>query len=261
MPDSSIIYLVINLPSAKDRRDAMLAQSERFGVDMQIISAISGNDLPPDDSTTGYDRAARERYYTKHLIPNEVACVMSHRKAIKTFLDSPAEYAVIMEDDALLAEHFNEGIRELTEKPREWEVAKLFTDDGKLYPLCAKIEGAVVQPVFPKKLPWIAVGYLYTRHAAEILYNDLQRFWLPADAQIGHILLTRGIPTIGVSPGLIHSSDPLNLHSTLDAEGLRYAPCPPRSLSQCLAYRLSVIRTSFRKAHMRKMMRARINHR
>lgn len=262
MPTASVLYLVINLPHAEERRHSILAQGEKLGLDIRVVPAIYGKDLDLQADSCGYDRQTRLRLFTHDMLPNEVACALSHRKAIKTFLDSDASYAVVLEDDAVFDPNFNEGIRELTEHLQGWEAAKLFTDDGKLYPICPPFEGAVVQPCFPKKLPWVAVGYLYSRKAAQELYDGFRSFWLAADAHIGRILLERRIPTIGVCPGLIHSGDPNNEASTLDAEGVRSSAVRrPRTLRQYIAYRLSVIRTALGKRAMRKLMSKRISRR
>ena len=87
----------------------------------------------------------------------------------------------------------------------------------------------------------------------------MQRFWLPADAQIGHILLYEGIPTIGVSPSLIVTADPNNENSTLDATGARNAARPARTLLQYTRYRASVLRTALSKKRMRRLMSKRLS--
>ena len=261
MSTPSILYLVINLPWEEERRRAIQTQAERFGVDIQVVPAVVGKELDLQADAQGYSHEMRRKYYTTDLLANEVACTLSHRKALAQYLATDAEYLVLLEDDAVLAEHFNEGIRELTERLQGWEAAKLFTDDGKLYPICPTFEGAAVQPVMPKKLPWVSVGYMYTRYAAQKVLEGMQNFWLPTDALIGRILLMGGIPTIGVAPGLIHSADPNNERSTVDAAGERSAPCPPRSLRQYLAYRLTVLRTARAKKRMRKLMQRRISRR
>lgn len=259
MLDSRILYLAINLPRAEKRRKAVLEQAEQHGINLQIIEAIEGAQLDLERQNYGYDHRARRRCYTTDLLPNEIACVLSHRKALQAFLDSDADYGVIIEDDALLAPFFNEGMSELLEHLQGWDVVKLFTDDGKLHPLLPHCEQAVVQPVFPRKLPWVAAGYLYSRRAAEQLYAGLKRFWLPADAQIGKILIDNSIPTIGVTPGMITSSDPHNVNSFLDPEGIRKEFPPPRNFFQYIVYRMSVLLMGLGKTRMRHMMSRRLS--
>lgn len=262
MAAPEILYLVINLPRAEARRTAIFRQAEALGItNLHVVPAVAGHDLPADLSSCGYDAAKRRKSFSKDLLPNEIACAMSHRKALQTFLESAADYAVILEDDAIFAPHFNEGIRELVEHLQGWQVAKLYTAEGKLYPITTLCADAPVQPVFPKKLPWVAVGYLYTRAAAQHLHRRMQQFWLPADAQIGKYLLDDAIPTIGIAPGLILSGDPNNEQSTLDTTGERRQSAPKRTLMQYLTYRAGVLRMAFGKKRMRSLMQKRLSRR
>ena len=258
----SVIYLCINLPWAEERRRGILAQAEQKGIEIRLVEAIAGKDLPTE--VAEYDRKRRKRIFPEDLSANEIACTLSHKKALRTFLESKAEYAVILEDDAVLAENFNEGINELTEKLHGWEVAKLFTgDNSKLYPLGAATEaaqkaGAPVVAVFPKKIMWVAVGYLYTRRGAERVLEGLKRFCFPADVEIAKVLCRKGIPTIGTTPSLVNTSDPDSVNSTIvTAESPRGIETRQRrTLLQYIAYRLSVWETTIGKRRMcRKMQK------
>ena len=257
----SITYLCINLPQAEERRKSILAQAERLGVNIQLVEAVAGKDLPAE--VPEYDRKRRKKLFTKDLSANEIACTLSHKKALRTFLESEAEYAVIMEDDAVLSENFNAGIRELVDHLHGWEAAKLFTEDNSiLYPLGAatadaRAAVAPVVSVFPKKISWVSVGWLYTRRGAEALLEGLSSFYFPTDVEIAKVLCRKNIPTIGVTPSLITTSDPDSVNSTIvTAESPRgITTTERRSLCQYIAYRLSVWETSSGKKRMCKMMR------
>lgn len=259
MPLSSVIYLCINLPWSEERRCTIAAQARRLGIEVQFVEAIAGRDLPPQ--VPGYDRAERRKCYNHDLTPNEIACVLSHRKALCTFMESEAEYAVIMEDDALLKPNIKEGVNELIHQLHGWEAAKLYGDDeGVLYSLGDEASScAAVRAVFPRKILWSSLGWLYTRSAAQKLLEGMRTFTLAADAQIGHILLEQGIPCIGVSPYLISTSDPHNESSTIDtSEQQRADQKRRRSLLQYLRYRLAVFRISRAKMSMVRLMRQRL---
>lgn len=257
MSASSVIYLCINLPQAVDRRQSMIAQASQLDLDIQFVEAVSGKELPlhvPD-----YDRTARRKCYNHDLTPNEIACALSHKKALRSFLDSSAEYAVIMEDDARLSPHIKAGIHELTHHLHGWEAAKLFTGEGsKLYSL-GDAGASTLRAVFPRKILWVAVGWLYSRTAALKLLAGMSSFHLAADQQIGNILLQQAIPTIGVSPSLITSADPHNENSTIDTASCKRADQEKRrSLWQYLRYRSSVLNIALAKKRMIRMMRKRL---
>lgn len=248
----SVLYLAINLPWSHERRQLILDQAQRLGVNMEIVEAVSGKDITPEERER-YDLAERRRYFYTDLTDNEIACVLSHRKALKRFLESDADYAVIVEDDAELAPHFNEGVRELTEHLRGWQVAKLFTDDGKLYPLLPHCDQAPVQPVFPKKILWMAIGYMYTREGARALYEGTERFCQPADVLIAQYVMAHDIPTIGVTPSLVQIHA-IGEQSDIDAQDATEIRNPKGPTRKWLAHRCMVWRTALAKKRMRRMM-------
>lgn len=256
---SSVIYLCINLPWSEERRCTIAAQARRLGIEVQFVEAIAGRELPPQ--VPGYDRAERSKCYNHDLTPNEIACVLSHRKALCTFMESEAEYAVIMEDDALLKPNIKEGVNELIHQLHGWEAAKLYSDvECTLYPLGDNAKGVVVQAVMPRKLLWGAVGWLYSRSAAQKLVEGMRTFSLAADEQIGHILLEQSIPCMGVSPSLISTSDPHHENSVIDTASCQRAHQKRyRGPLQYLRYRWSVIRISCAKKRMLHLMKQRLH--
>lgn len=253
----SILYLAINLPRSEKRREQVLGEGRKFGIDIQLVPAVAGKDLTEED-LSHYDRKARKKAYPFDLTPNEIACTLSHRKALKTFLDSGAAFGVILEDDVLLQPHFNEGLAWLTQKLHGWQIAKLYSAEGKLFSVgMDKVEGAPVRPVFPKKIMWITVGYLYTREGARRMLEGLERFWMPTDAQMAQIMLSRRIPVVSVEPGLVVTGDPLHEFSDIDADAAtsRVVSHPRRNLFQYLTYRFSVWSIACGKIRMRRLLR------
>ncbi len=266
MSTPSINYYVINLTSQDERRAFMQRQALSLGINFSFIEAIPGASLTKEQLKS-YDATTRHRCMARELTRNEIACVLSHRKALQTFLESGSEFGVILEDDAELRPHFVTAVHEATEHWHGWEVAKLYTNEGALYPLmrpedaAAAYSAAGVQAVLPRKIMWNAMGFLYSRSGAQKVVEGLQRFWRPADPQIGLILLTQHIPTLGFSPSPIVLSK-LNEVSTIDHQGTeteRWKSIPKRSVLQYLRYRLHVLHIAFAKSRMRKLMRKRLS--
>lgn len=213
-----IRYYYINLDRAAERRETAEAQAAKFGIELQRIEAIAGKDLDIS-ALPAYDSKRRLSEFAAELSPNQHACIMSHLKALQAFVDSGAEYGVIMEDDLQLHPQFNEGIAWLTQHTSGWQALKLWTGDGKIYPLHTPQEGCPWSIVFPKKLPWVAVGNIYTQEGAKGILDGFKRYWLGYDAQWAWVTLVTGdIPCCGISPSLVVSSDPKNEKSTIDAE-------------------------------------------
>lgn len=213
-----IRYYYINLERATERREEAEKQAAAFGIHLERIDAVAGKDLDIA-SLPAYDSKRRLSEFAAELSPNQHACIMSHLKALQTFVDSGATYGVIMEDDLQLHPQFNEGIAWLIGHTSGWKALKLWTGDGKIYPLHKPLKDCPWQIVFPKKLPWVAVGNIYTREGAMGVLNGFKRYWLGYDAQWAWAtLITENIPCCGISPSLVVSSDPKNEKSTIDAE-------------------------------------------
>ncbi len=89
---------VINLESRPDRREFMEVQCAERGVEFVRIVAHTENDAIVALRKDGGVSAG------------ELACTMSHMKALRTFLETDADAAVVLEDDAVLSRDFRELI-------------------------------------------------------------------------------------------------------------------------------------------------------
>lgn len=255
MATPSVIYLAINLPKSVERRVLVEQQAQKAGITIQIVPAVAGADLT-EEQRRMYDTQRRAAMYTTHLSPNEQACMHSHLKALRTFLASGADYGAVFEDDVLLSDNFLAGIDCLLHRVKGWEVAKLYNRPCKLYDICPPMADSPLQPVFPKKIPWGAIGYLYSRAAAEKIVRHLTSFWMGADAMLVKTMLVHSIPVIGITPNIIDTAFPDNEQSDIDALGRRLKRYSPRrTLPMFLRYRRSVIETAVQKARMRALLR------
>lgn len=260
MDEHAVKYYIVNLPWANERREFMEEQARSLGLKFEIIPAISGKELTDEDLAC-YDSKKRSLYMPSMMSRNEIACVISHRTALKTFVESGAKYGIILEDDALLMPNFLDAVQELTQHLHGWEVAKLYTIDGKLYPIKSWTKGVdmPIRVVFPKKILWGTLAYMYTQDGAKQVYEALEKFWRPSDPQIADILLRNKIPTIGVAPSPVGLSE-LNKCSCIDADSLGRGKktVVRRSLVKYLRYRFYIFIISCFKLRMRLMMRRRL---
>lgn len=254
-----VCYYYINLDGADERRESAEQQGRQFHLPLCRVSASCGEDTR---SAAHYDRARRHKEYANDLLPGEHGCTLSHMRVLQRFMQEEGDFAVVLEDDFLLHPDFNDGIRWLTEKTSGWEVVKLFTDEGKLYPLHPRQEGCPWSLVFPKTLPWVSVGTLYTRKGAQAVLDSFRRYWLPFDVQWAWNLLFRKVPVCGIAPGLVLTKDAENKDSTIgtkeERNAITYKAMAERTLLQRLWHRMSVWKMSRGKKHMRQLMKKRI---
>ncbi|MCJ8052586.1 glycosyltransferase family 25 protein [Shinella curvata] len=90
---------VINLDGSDARLAGLRTKLEAFGIDFERVAAVDGRayDLA---SLPDYDLAAAKRFMGRGLVGGEIGCYYSHLKAARTFLQSDARHALVLEDDA-----------------------------------------------------------------------------------------------------------------------------------------------------------------
>lgn len=89
---------VINLPKDKERREFQKAQLEMFGLEYEILNAISVEDIQP------LVYAQHKNDWQRPLRNVEVACYYSHRTLWEKIIEIE-EPALILEDDALMSKY------------------------------------------------------------------------------------------------------------------------------------------------------------
>lgn len=91
--------ILINMDKAADRRAVMAERLAALDLPFMRLSGVDGRALTfphPDFS----ERAFRW-LHGRRTSPPEVGCYLSHVAAARTFLDSPADLALVIEDDVI----------------------------------------------------------------------------------------------------------------------------------------------------------------
>ena len=255
MDSEDVIFLAINLPASRHRRDNLKRQEEAQGISIQLVEAVSGSELT-DEQKAMYREKERSKSFPLQMTPNEQACVHSHRKAMEVFLKSEAKYGIIMEDDVDFCENLVEKISYLVDRIGGWECANLYSINCKKYNLIQLPQNAPVAPVFPRNNSCGAVCYIYSRHAAQTILEKTQTFYLEADNLIAKVLLEENIPTIGTAPDLAGTIDPHHENSDIDKTDARFTRKKnKRSFMQYIRTRINKLNFTLGKGRMIKLLR------
>lgn len=115
--DIPILY--INLNRAIDRKNKIEEILNNNNLNYKRIEAIDGINL---DYTE-----LKKMYNFRKISKNEVACVLSHIKAIQYAFDNNYDYVLIMEDDCSFEylEYKTETLKELMKINNDWEILQL----------------------------------------------------------------------------------------------------------------------------------------
>jgi len=116
---------LINLDRAPSRLAFMEPQLSEIGIPFERFSAIDGTKLVPP-----YPNFDAQGYATLHgrsEHPREIACYLSHIGCLKRFLETDAEYALILEDDALLPSELLDILEAAFNHAQDWDLLRLST--------------------------------------------------------------------------------------------------------------------------------------
>jgi len=89
---------VINLERSPDRLAHLRQQFAKFGLDFTRIEAVDAWHL----SAAQRQDVQSRNIWTQELTGGEIACFLSHAKALEKFIADNLPYGVIFEDDVIL---------------------------------------------------------------------------------------------------------------------------------------------------------------
>lgn len=179
--------LCVTLARAPDRRAFMAEQSARISTPLRFVDAVDGRALTADERGR-YSSSRRRATWRAEMTDNEIACVLSHRKALRRFLDGDADVVALLEDDASLAPDFDAVVQALAARADAWDLVRLetrlFDDPGVAVGVVGEGDAAR-RLVIKRKWGLGGAGVLYHRRAAERFLAATQTFFEAYDNLVG----------------------------------------------------------------------------
>ena len=186
---------VINLDRSKERWVKINDHLTGYGLLAQRISAVDAKALPFEALQKHYNSEMNQTDFFIGLKPAEIGCFLSHRKALKAFLnDSKKPFAIILEDDVEFATHPQTLCEQWLEvlSVDSPVMLKLF----KRRPISGKKEWPCVttpdqnpsldKVVHAKLVPLGTQGQVVNRAAAANLLAAFEKFSMPVDVAYQH---------------------------------------------------------------------------
>jgi len=172
---------IINLDRAPERWEHISKAFTAVDIPITRVPAIDGNQLvfPHVD----FNKKKFQRFHGRAINIYEVACYLSHLKALKVFLESNDEVAMICEDDLFLKKECKEVVEAALASSSHWNILRL---SG-----LRKGKACCVQQLTPNYFLTLhlsrlkgAGACLIDRKAASVLVKELVPMWLPWDHAI-----------------------------------------------------------------------------
>ncbi len=113
---------VINLRRSVERRAFIRAQLDSLGLDYELVEAVDGGKLSPQELSATYSPKAALALIDRELTRGEVGCSLSHLRLYQRQIDLGLEEVVILEDDVVVDPSFIEIMDRRAALPPDWEL-------------------------------------------------------------------------------------------------------------------------------------------
>jgi len=197
--------VVISLERAKERREKIKSQLASLQIEAIIMDAIDNQNLTESEKNKKIH--LQDGYRFGELFkPGEIACTMSHIKALRIAKKENWPYLIVLEDDVILAEDFAKRVRYLFRiLPNDWEHVYLsgIPRIGMAWMPNLSFMN-VVPSVFTQCIHSIIVSDL----AYDKVINYLEKFETTTDDSYCHLLETGKLRSYTFYPFVSYVEDP-----------------------------------------------------
>lgn len=157
-----------------------------------------------------------DKYYTPQLlervknenITGKICCAISHTKLWEQLLNSNDDFSIIVEDDAILNNHFFDHIKTVIQKSKDYDIILLWVNPWVKKKINLKSDSIVIDcpPTHGN------VCYIINRNGAEKLinslpYNDFKDLHIMELAKKGIIKMGMTIVDLANNHGAINKND------------------------------------------------------
>lgn len=207
---------LINLDRATDRLQLMVKEFEKCQIDFERISAVDAKKLDSNSYQI-------KNKYDRELVPGEIGCYLSHVKTLSHFLSSDNDFAIIIEDDAILAPDFKNIVEKALikyntlPKKHQWDVLKLFNGKRRHIKI-ADIDQNYIIAACGTSIPITTIAAIWTKDAARKFLNKINQplpvISRPIDCDLQHawefdLRIYNLLPTI-VKPAPVETQIQIN---------------------------------------------------
>ena len=173
---------LINLAENSQRLRNCEDQFHKQGLLFERIEGVNGWKMSQAEIEAAYDPALNKRRYKLPLVPAEIGCYLSHRKACGRIAEGDSAGGFIFEDDLKAAADLAPILEALSTDPLDdWDMVKLFAFDQNLKVLGSRFLMDQIRIVQPYKIPTCLIGYALTQEGAQKLMSRSVKIFRPVD--------------------------------------------------------------------------------
>lgn len=178
-----VVTYLINLEGSDQRLASATAQLQQADWAFSRFPAYDGRGKALSEFEN-YDDAAAQKILGRSLISSELGCYLSHYGCAKKFLETDADYLVVLEDDIQVLPNFKQNLDSLLSyldqhKELDWYVVNLAAKKKKLAKDIVQIHEYTIWHAY--YFPIRGVGLVWSRKGAEEFVRLGKTMQVPVD--------------------------------------------------------------------------------
>jgi len=179
MPVKRKIF-VINLKDSVDRYNYVKSQFDKLGLEIERIEGVDANALTQERINETYSPLKNRKTYVRPLHKGQIACYLAHINAWEAILEQELDYAIVLEDDVIVADDFPSALEFLDTTYGQWDFVRLQANSKPKKVFCEKKLGrfSFVQYI---NTTGAAFGSAISNFAAKKMISGLLPFGMPVD--------------------------------------------------------------------------------
>jgi len=198
--------IVINLARAADRRAAMQRRFAGIGLAFEVLDATDGRALTSEER--GMADVERRRCRARRpLTDNEIACFLSHRRAMAKLMASNEPMAAVLEDDVALSPELPHVLDAIAAQAGRFDVIDLFRAGKRsefFVPCRPLLPGLQLGRIGYAHMG--TVGYVVSRAGAARFLGQTVRFADEVDREL-HRHWVNGLDVYGLEHAVVAHAD------------------------------------------------------
>ena len=229
---------VVTIKRNLDRQTRMTKLLNKHNLQFSFIEGEDGEQLDPGKLKQVFDANKSRARLGHDVTKNEIACSLSHIKALKTFLeDDKQDYAIFLEDDISISniESLETSVK-LMPKPKEWDLLYLgYQQMNMKMPLNIHLKWLLAYPILnalklkrydlqkikrifgrPYNNYWFRAGshnnthaYIVSKSAAKKIIDYNTPVFLQADVVLMDMIVEGKLRAFGLNKPVFYQSDDL----------------------------------------------------
>lgn len=199
-----VLTYLINLDGSDERLSRAVSQLDAVNWPYERFSAYDGRSKTLSDFAD-YDDQLTQTLLGRSLLNAEIGCYLSHVGCVEKFLQSDADYLVILEDDMKISSDFSEKLNFVLEKLHEqkdldWYLVNIAAKKKKFAKDIAQLNDFTLWHAY--YFPIRGLGLIWSRKGAEAFVQQAKPICKPVDIFFQSWLSQNG-KGMGVWPALV----------------------------------------------------------